>query len=243
VTVGLIGYGRFGRFAAKHLSTRVRVVVHDPRVKGRASRGGRIVHATLGEAAGQPVVLLAVPVSALRGVLRAIRRHVRPGALIIDVCAVKTLPARWMEKMLPKHVHILATHPLFGPDSASRSLEGKTVVLCPVRLPRTQLREIRKILDRKDVHSIVMSVEEHDRMAAETILLTQYVGRMLLRADLRRWPTMTANYGALVRITDVARRDTPQLFTDMVNFSPHGRRVSRALSRAARSLRGAMRRS
>lgn len=243
MTIGLIGYGRFGRFAAKHLSTRARVVVYDPRVKGRASRGGRIVHATLGEAAGQPVVILAVPVSALRNVLHAVRRHVRPGALIIDVCAVKTLPARWMVEMLPTRVRILGTHPLFGPDSASRSLKGKTVVLCPVRLPRAQLREIRKILDRKDVHSLVMSVGDHDRMAAETILLTQYVGRMLLKAGLRRWAPLTANYAGLIRIADVARQDTPQLFTDMVKFSPHGQRVSRTLSKAARSVSGAIRRS
>src|SRR5271169_3496620 len=95
-SIGLIGYGRFGRLAARYCAHEAVVHVHDPGVAVRSS--GRIRRASLAHAASQPVVILAVPVSALRGVLRAIRPFVRPGGLVVDVCAVKTLPLEWMKR-------------------------------------------------------------------------------------------------------------------------------------------------
>jgi prephenate dehydrogenase len=77
-----------------------------------------------------------------------------------------------------------------------------------------------------------MSVDEHDRMAARTILLTQLVGRMVHHAALEREPAVTRSYERLMSMVDIARRDTVELFADMVRFNPEGRRVVRAIRRA-----------
>ena len=240
--IGLIGYGRFGRLAAGYLSKEAEVCVYDVRSLAREHLPRNLSRVTLEEAAGCPVVLLAVPVSALRTTLRKISPHVRARSLIVDVGAVKELPARWMRTELPRGVSLLATHPLFGPDSAGRSLRGRWMVLCPVRISRSRLASVRRQLHRKGVRTVVMSVRGHDRLAAETVLLTQYIGRLVLKAGLRRWPEVTRAYGGVLTLLDIARRDSGDLFRDMVTYSREGRRVMQSLRRAsdgiARALEG-----
>ncbi len=231
MTIGLIGYGRFGVLAARYLSRRATVFVHDRRSLPRRA-GRRIVASSLARAASQPVVVLAVPVSSLRGVLRSIRRHVAPGALVVDVCAVKALPARWMEELLPPGVMIIGAHPLFGPDSAAASIRGQTAVLCPVRCRAKQFRAVRAALESEGVTVLSMKPEDHDRLAAETIFLTQEIGRTLLEARLRRWPVATRAYRELMALADIAEHDSRQLFKDMFTYNPHARKLHASLTRA-----------
>jgi prephenate dehydrogenase len=237
MSVGIVGYGRFGRFASRKLSRHTPVLVHDP-ARGRLPSGPRVTFGTLAEVAGQDVVLLAVPVSALRGLLRKIRPHLRPGSLVIDVCAVKAEPVRWMKAILPDSVDVLGTHPLFGPDSAGHSVRGKIVVLCPVRIPRRRLRRVASLLEKAGLRPVYLSPGLHDRLMAETIFLTQVVGRTVARAGVRRWPGVTANYRHLQSIVETVRRDNDLLFRDMLRYSPESRRVIRGVRKALLGLAG-----
>jgi len=230
MTLGIVGYGRFGQFAAAKLSRYVTTLVHDPTAHRRAG-AGRVTFVELPEAARCDIVVLAVPVSALRGVLRAIRGHLRPGSLVVDVCAVKAEPVGWMRELLPRSVDIVGTHPLFGPDSASRSLRGKIVVLCPVRITEERLQRWTGRLEKAGLRPVVLAPRVHDRLMAETIFLTQLVGRAVRGAGLRRWPGVTSNYRHLLSIVETARRDTDLLFRDMLRYSAESRRVFRGVRR------------
>jgi prephenate dehydrogenase len=236
VKIGLIGYGRFGKLAADLLSRRVQVVVAD-RTRPRLRRARRNIRAvSLTEAASQEIVLLAVPVSSLRSVLRQISKHVRRGALVVDVCAVKSKPAFWMKTILPRTVEILGSHPLFGPDSCRGLLTGHTVVLCPVRISRQRLGRITRALNGEGLRTFVMLPDRHDRMVAETIFLTQYVGRLVGLARLSRWKGVTVHYDRLQSVVEAAIHDSPRLFLDMRKYNAHGARVDAALRRAHKAL-------
>jgi prephenate dehydrogenase len=190
--------------------------------------------------AGQNVVLLCVPVVELRAVLRRIRPFLREGSLVIDVCAVKGAPVRWLKQLLPRGVGILGTHPFFGPDSAQDGLAGLKIVLCPVRIEGLQLSAVLMELHRKGVETVFMSPDDHDRLMAETILLSQYVGRLVGSTGGTGWPPVTKNYAHLLSIVNTVRNDTAGLFEDMVRFNPYGRKLLRELDRAHRRLlRGA----
>lgn len=241
-TIGLIGYGRFGEFVAPLLAGRARVVVYDARRRKpvRYPRGVR--KGDISEVARQDVVLLAVPVSEIRGVLLRIRPYLRPGSLVVDVCAAKAAPVRWMTRIVPQGVGILGTHPLFGPDSAAGGLRGLTVVLCPVRIGGVQLSTVLTELHRAGLETIFMNPDDHDRMMAETILLSQYVGRLVNRARATRWPPLTRNYAHLLSIVQTVRNDTVGLFADMVRYNVHGKQLLRRLTAAQRDLRREIRR-
>ena len=232
MTVGLIGYGRFGKLAAGLLSRRARVVVADrarPVVRGASAN---IAAGTIEEAASQEVVILAVPVSRLHSLLKQIRKTVRPGALVIDVCAVKKKPTQWMKTILLRSVEILGAHPLFGPDSCPGKLQGHSVVLCPVRISKHRLREVERALRREHATPRVMLPDKHDRMIAETIFLTQYIGRLVGMAGLDQWKGVTIHYDRLQSVMEAAVHDSPSLFTDMWKYNAHGAQVSAALRKA-----------
>ncbi len=242
MTIGLIGYGRFGAFVAPLLAKRARVIVYDPRRRRPARYPGGVRRGRMSEAAKQEVVLLAVPVSRLRAVLVRIRPHLRAGSLVVDVCAAKAAPIRWMKEIVPRRVGILGTHPLFGPDSGAGGLRGLTVVLCPVRIDGIRLATVLTELHRTGVESVFMSPDDHDRMMADTILLSQYVGRLVNKARATRWPPVTGNYAHLLSIVQTVRRDTLGLFADMVRYNPHGKDLLRRLEDAHRDLRHDVRR-
>jgi prephenate dehydrogenase len=237
MTIGLIGYGRFGKLAARFIAKRADLLVFDRRgIRGRLP-SKRIKPGTLEQVASQCVVILAVPISGLRQTLRAIRPHLRPHALVIDVCSVKVKPVQWLKRLLPSSVDILGSHPLFGPDSVQRSLVGRTVVLCPVRVSTKLLVRVKRMLSHEGLIVKRMDAHTHDRMVAETLLVTQYVGRLVLSARLRRWPSSTVHYEKLEELVEVSRRDSLELFRDIWHYNPYAARLERTLRHSARRVR------
>ncbi len=234
MTIGLVGYGRFGKFAAVHLARRAKVLVFDIKKWREGFPSSRIKAAPLNVVASCDVLVLAVPISAMQRVLRAIVPFVRPSALVVDVCSVKMFPVRWMREILPASVNILGSHPLFGPDSASATLRGHHVVLCPVRLPPAQLRKIVTLLQSTGLLCHTMRPQAHDRFMAETLLLAQFVGRVAARTPVKKHPFSTRSYASLMNLAQIADNDTRALFHDMVKFNPYAVPVLRKLLRAQR---------
>jgi prephenate dehydrogenase len=243
LSVGIVGYGRFGHLAARYIARRADVIVCD-RLSRPPGRGrGRVSFGSLAVAARQPIVILAVPVSALPALLRKMRGHLQPGALVIDVCAVKTLPLQWLKKTLPRSVAILGTHPLFGPDSDTGTLRGQRIVFCPGRITPGRLRKARRIASRAGLRVQVMSPRAHDRLMAETLLASQYAGRLMIGAGMKVRPWSTGSYEHLRKLVTIAGNDSFGLFRDMIRFNPYGRQVMRALGRSHRAIDRISRRS
>ncbi|HUL42895.1 MAG TPA: prephenate dehydrogenase/arogenate dehydrogenase family protein [Bacteroidota bacterium] len=242
--LALIGYGRFGRLAAHYLKDSFRVWVCDPRRSIRLESGLR--RCTLLEASQCNTIILAVPISSMQSVLRKLSPVINPAALVIDVCSVKAEPIRWMKQLLPSTTSILGTHPLFGPDSASTTLQTKSIVLCPVRVPRRTFSPIASGLRKAGLLVSIMTPDHHDAAMARTLFLTQYLGRSL--ADLVLLPAfpLTENSHMLHRIVYTSMRDTRQLLNDMYHFNRYAKaipaRVHDALRRESLKLQSASRR-
>lgn len=226
----MIGAGRFGMLAGRHIARSVPVYIHDPRVS--LPRHPRIHKASLARAAACEIVVIAVPIGRMERLLHKIRPHLRPGALVIDVCSVKWYPVRWMKVLLPPAVDILGSHPLFGPDSAAQGVQGHTIVLCPVRISASRLAAVERRLKTAGVIPRRMDPRAHDRMMAESLLLTQFVGRWVGGARLTPWTNVTEAYDLLQTIVAVARHDSLQLLKDMWRFNPHAPLLARRLKRA-----------
>jgi prephenate dehydrogenase len=222
--IGLIGYGRFGRLTVKNLSPDFEVVVYTrSKDKDRdiADAGGRLV--AIEEASRQKVVILCVPISAMPATLRQIAPFLKPDAVVVDVCSVKVFPVRWMRELLPPTVEILATHPMFGPDSAAKSVSGYKIVLCPERISSERYGKIKHWLEKKGLSIIETTPEEHDRKIAVSLALTHFIGRSLAEFGATPLDIDTEGYKRLLHILGVVNNDTWQLFEDMHHFNPFAR--------------------
>lgn len=218
--IGIIGYGRFGRLAARYLSKDADVYVCGRRPIAADSELPNIHPADLETVCSQQIVIPAVPISSLQDMLQQMTPLLRTDALVIDVCSVKTLPARWMEKILPQSVSILATHPMFGPDSADRSLEGMKIALCPVRIDDEPYGKIRSYLTSLGLTVIETTPENHDKQIAVSLSLTHFIGRALAAFGAEPLEIDTEGYKRLLHILGVVEHDTWQLFVDMHRYNP-----------------------
>lgn len=222
--IGLIGYGRFGRLTVQHLAPDFTVVVHTRGEEKRediARAGGSLV--SLAQACAQKIVILCVPISAMRATLQAVAPLLAPGTLVADVCSVKVLPVQWMTELLPDGVDILATHPMFGPDSAATSLKGHKIVLCPQRVDSARYLKIKTWLQGKGLIILETTADEHDRQIAVSLALTHFIGRSLSEFGATPLPIDTEGYKRLLHILGVVTNDTWQLFQDMNRYNPYAK--------------------
>ncbi|MBI3364494.1 MAG: prephenate dehydrogenase/arogenate dehydrogenase family protein [Ignavibacteriae bacterium] len=156
----------------------------------------------------------------------------RIGALVIDVCSVKEQPVRWMKSLLPKDVLILGTHPLFGPDSAAKSLMGHTIVLCPVRIRKRQLQRLSTYLRARGLNVQLLTPLRHDKLMASTLFLTQFVGHGLRKLSLPNPTSSTHNFRSLHHIATITGNDTMELFRDMFEYNRFAKRLPEELLRS-----------
>jgi len=219
--IGIIGFGRFGRLVAHYLSADSRVRAYDPCVRPEVISSVGAEPAAIGDVCRGDVVILAVPISQLQSLLPAIRPRLQPGSLVVDVCSVKEQPVRWMRDMLPDTVDILGTHPMFGPDSAADSLDGRKIVLCPVRIGDKRLEKVKHYLGSKGLVLIETSAEDHDRQIAVSLALTHTIGRSLAQFGAQPQVIDTEGYKRLLHILEVVENDTWQLFEDMNRYNPY----------------------
>lgn len=229
-TIGLIGLGAFGRLAARHLAVLGEVVGYDPAVEGPS----------LAEAAACDVVVLAPPVNALREVIAQVAPHLKPGALVLDVASVKVAPARWLLEGLPGHVDIVATHPLFGPQSAANGTRGLKIVLCPLRGGRAP--EVAAVLRRAfGLRIIVATPEEHDREAAVTQGLMHFMAKVM--AGMEPLPTrVTArSFDLMLHAIGMVADDAPAVFEAIEKTNPYTAEVRARFLAAARAVDATLR--
>lgn len=234
--IGIIGAGRFGRLMAGYLAADFAVGICSRRRPAAKLEQAGVVLESLEDVCRRRVVIPAVPISALAQVLQQIAPLIRKDALVMDVCSVKIFPSRLMARLLPESVSILASHPMFGPDSAAESLNGKKIVVCPQRIGMRLFHRIKIYLAGKGLAVIETSPEEHDRQIAFSLALTHFLGRTLSRCGAAPMPIDTEGYQRLLYTLETVEHDTWQLFEDMHRYNPFARQARESFLTAARDI-------
>lgn len=230
--IGIIGFGRFGKLAAGCLCKHFKVYAYDNKKSAINTGNKNIIPSTMQKVCTGDIVILAVPISELENVLLEIKGFLKAGSLVADVCSVKERPARLMKEILPKNVQILATHPIFGPDSAKGSVKGRKIVLCKTRISEGLYRKIRGNLENAGLIIIEATPEEHDREIARTLLLTHFIGRGLMEFGAKELSMDTEGYKRLLKILETVRNDTSQLFRDMNDYNKYSKEMRAGVIKA-----------
>ncbi len=221
-TLAIIGFGRFGQFMAGVLREHFDVCAYNPRDKSKiAAKLGIGYEPSLEKAASRDIVVLSMPISALEDILRRIAPHLKPGALVLDVCSVKREPVELMSRLLPEHVDVIGTHPLFGPDSSKvcdgggYDVSGRKVAVCPVRTKKWNVDEVCKFLRKLGLVTYVVTADEHDRQMAVAQGLTHYIALGLMKMDVGRQELTTPNFDALLSVVERLSGDADVLLRDI----------------------------
>jgi len=231
--VGLIGFGAFGQLIAKHLRAYFPVLAFDiaPDAARADALGATIVSFEV--AAACPIVILAVPVSEMRGVAARLAPLLKPDALVLDVGSVKVEPVTIMREILPDHVEIVATHPLLGPMSARQGIRGARIAICPVRGRHARVAAFCR---RLGLDVIVTTPEQHDRDAAEVQGLTHLVASLLTKMDLHPTRLTTKSFELMMSAVDMVRNDAPEVRRAILAANPYAGDVLRRFKSLTSSL-------
>ncbi|HEX8875422.1 MAG TPA: prephenate dehydrogenase/arogenate dehydrogenase family protein [Phycisphaerales bacterium] len=232
--VSILGFGAFGRFLAKHLTPHAAVSVFDRVVEPERLDGARRV--SLDEAAAADVVVLAVPVQHMEAVLTDLAIHLaRRGSdlpLVMDVASVKLRPIELMTRILPAGTPIIATHPLFGPESGKHGIENLPLAFCPVRADVELAAGVRLFLaETLRLRVIDIAPDEHDRQMAYVQGLTHLISRAVGEMRLPETPLATAAYERFLAMRSNLRADSWELFVTIERENPYAKAVRDELRR------------
>ena len=240
-SAAVIGFGRFGRMWASLIRDDFTLVVHDANsaTMAAAAEAG-FTAAPLREALGSGVVFYCVPISSFESTIRhnvAELAQLPVTPTLMDMLSVKLHAKSVFDRHLPAHCPAMLAHPMFGPDSvAAVGVAGQTIVLDRYRVGDAAFDDWRAYFAAKGLNVVVMTADEHDRLAAESQGVTHFVGRTLEQFGFAPTPIDTLGTKKLHEIAAQVSNDTWQLFSDLQIHNPHTREMRVRLSAAQDSV-------
>ena len=234
------GLGRFGSFWAECLYKAGCEVIAYSRSEHEVPDGVR--RADESEVLNAPYLFFSVTISAFESVLERVGSQIGKDTVVMDTCSVKILPSMWMKKYIPADRTIIATHPMFGPDSGRNGIEGLPLVMCPVTAPDEKYDEMRAFFKSMGLDVLEMSAEEHDEEAAYSQGVTHFVGRTLSQMGMKPTPIATQGYRNLMTIVEQTCNDPIQLFYDLQRYNPYAKEMRLSLQVAIEKVLNALRR-
>ncbi|RLC75573.1 MAG: hypothetical protein DRJ03_19920 [Chloroflexi bacterium] len=144
---------------------------------------------------GADLVIVTVPLSAIRDTFAAIGPHLEPGCLVTDTAPLKAPVMRWAKETLPRNVYFAGGHPVPNPalvgfdsleglDEASADLlvEALYFFTTPGDLPNGDA--FADLAVALDAHPYFIDATEHDGLHAGVEGLPDLLAVALLRATV-----------------------------------------------------------
>ena len=212
--VSIIGFGRFGAMLHSLLSKGFEVDVFDK----NSIDNSDVNEVSLEDALQNETIFIAVPIRDFENLVKDISKNISSGKTVIDVCSVKVFPKKVMLDNLSNETDIIATHPLFGPDSLKDS--GSVMTMESVHNTFGRYDFWKNYFESQNISIEEISAEEHDMMAARSQGLTHFVGRVIDDFGTNQTRIDTEGYKALHKLVNQTCNDTWELFEDIQNFNP-----------------------
>lgn len=237
-TVGILGFGRFGRaFGQLLLDAGGQVRAYDPRgdlpTDVRADSPEALVR-------GAIFVVLAMPLPSIRAVLSQLRPHLTGQHTVLDVGSVKVMPAEVMSELLGDAVPWVATHPLFGPTSLAQGERPLRVVVCPNERHPDAVERVKGLYHAIGCETFSQEPDDHDRIMAYTHALTYFVTKGMLEIGVDRITEAPPSFRAMALTIEAVRSDAGHLFSALHRENPYAasarERLLAALAAVDRSL-------
>lgn len=228
-TISIYGFGRFGRLWADILKEDFKVKVYSRRGLQKGEVGQGLEIASLEELHNSDAIFYCVAISSLESVLKETSHLHKKECLYFDTCSVKVEPVNWMKRYLPDDSRIIATHPMFGPDSYFTAKEKLPMVMCNIRTIENEFDYWKGYFGKDKMKVEVMTPDEHDEMVAYSQGITHYIGRVLADLNLKSTRINTLGYNKLLEIIQQTCNDSWQLFCDLQHFNPYTRKMRKDL--------------
>jgi prephenate dehydrogenase len=234
-SLSIIGFGTFGQFIAPHLTPHFEVSVWNRTDYMQKAQELQVKWVSIKEALQSQIIILCTNISYFEEFLIENASFFNPYALVIDVASVKIKPLRLMQQYLPKTCEIVATHPLFGPQSGKNGIAGLNMVVCKSEND-AHLCVVDFCKEILKLQVYIKTAEEHDKEMAYVQGLTHYIARAVSMLNLPETPLTTKAFEHLKTASELLKNDSIQLFMSIENDNPYSDQVRQDFNLALQEL-------
>ena len=226
-SVGIIGFGRFGKILSNILQRGFDIKIYD---KNPNLKLTNVKFVSLDEIVQEKNIFIAVPIRNFKDIIKNIAPKLN-NTTIIDVCSVKMEPVKIMKSFLPQNAGIIATHPLFGPDSFNINNNLK-MMMNNTRDSYNQFKFWKNYFISQDINIIEMDPSEHDILASKTQGITHFLGRVLKEFGISKTKIDTQGFSELLDLVNQTCNDSWELFSDLQLYNPYTNSVIEKLKKS-----------
>jgi prephenate dehydrogenase len=229
--ITIVGLGLVGRsigFALAEGSRDYTLMGHDKEPKSAtAARKAKAVDGTewnlLNACDGADLIVLALPITAIRDTLQVIAEDLKPGTMLIDTASLKEPVLRWADEILPDNVDfvggdpVIATAGLSADDASAKLLEGAIFSLCPsVKASPNAVRLASGFVERLGAEPYFIDAAEHDGLLAAVEQLPALLAAALITSTTNSssWRDMRRMAGGQYEGSTSFASETPSVHSD-----------------------------
>lgn len=235
-SIGVIGFGAFGELLTRLIAPHHSVIVYESRPKSK-HLPDNAHFGSLQAAAQCKIVILAVNLADLESVCQNLALYVNKDATVLDVCSVKMKPAAILSEILQGKCKLLATHPLFGPQSMKQGSNGETPAVVWHELTDHSFKEAKELFAEKLGFALIkMDPEEHDKEMAWVHALTFFTGRTLLHMQPPQSKLATGYYKKLMNLVELEAQHSEELFMTIQRGNPYADNIRKQFLQSAQQL-------
>jgi prephenate dehydrogenase len=232
--IGIVGTGLIGtsigmRLAKRPNRTYELVGADSNRGRARTAKKLGAIDRDVGSleelAENTGLIILAVPVLAVRDIFQQLSKYLVPGAVIADTCSTKKDVLAWAKELLPEEVHFIGTHPMAGketsgPEAADADLfvDATWAITPSPKADEEAVRIIMGMIESMGAHAVHIDPAEHDQYAAAVSHVPLLASVALFRVvrDSPGWEDVSLLSGPAFRdLTRLASGD-PRMSTDIM---------------------------
>lgn len=220
--VGIVGYSAFGQLMEKHLQDFCAVEIFK---RGDLQELKENNQEQIQRLQTLDHIIISVTLESFEEVCGVLSKHIASNTVVTDVCSVKVSPVEMMQKHFLNN-EIVATHPVFGPQSAAAGLENLKIVTHNVSASTESYLEIKDFLQHKlKLLIIEMTPAEHDHEMAYVQGLSHFIAQALERMNIPDSPVATYSYRQLLKLRELIGKDSFELFKTIENGNPETQKI------------------
>lgn len=234
--IAIVGLGLIGSSIGLALSREARdfeIVGHDKSsaVAGQAKKLQAVDKTEwnlINACAGAGLVILALPLGAIRETMQAVAGDLATGAIVIDTASVKAPVQVWADELLPSGVTFVGTNPIVASDqtggAAARAdlFEQRTWAICPSPAADGQaVKTASDLVQRLGAKPLYLDAVEHDGMAAAVEQLPALASMALLTSAVSQpaWRESRKLAGGQFESSTRLVSSDPHVFSDAMMLS------------------------
>jgi prephenate dehydrogenase len=238
-TIGIIGYGNFGKVICKYLFPKNKIVLYTSQSVKEIPTHISIKNSLQEVVEAADIIIPAVPIREFEGIIKQLSPFVQPYQIIMDVCSVKLYPTKVMEKLLLNKVNVVATHPMFGPNSIRKkgeTLKDLKIVTYNSNAKKIVYDNVITYFEQIGLEVIEMEPEEHDKIMARSQFFAMLVGQLAQKIDMRPTAIDTLGANGINKALQYMGKDK-KIIEDMIRYNSYCKDVLENMITTLKGLR------